>query len=374
VLGGSRAKVTLVDRQSVTNTRNSFCYRIVEELSVEELKTLLKQSAPKAVDIISDTLHLRRVSFSSITLFNAEQIKKMTLLNVGASAATQVCEILTRPMTPKSQEVLGKHFEDPSYRRIKKLTKLLITEFGSTLTKMYYASTIDQDMVASPHLRRELTEKTGLDIPPEKSLEPNAAPTPRPAATNDQKRSRRQHRQDKKEVRASLRTQNMGNRKIEKLRAAERKEKNKVELNEPKVTVARSTKAPVATIQKRIHPMLSRFQRATGKHELIGQLFYTFISFGNKADPENGKFRPCVIVAVAPKYVIVRPIFSHARGPAGRWKVVAIEDWLDAGLSHESYVGDRPQRILRYDVGKRIGELTLRDWNRICIGEVNATD
>jgi len=374
VLRGSRSDVGIVDRPSVTKTRNSFCYRIIEELSAEELKDLLKNSAPKVVNLITDLLRLRRVSFNLITIFNAEQIKETSLLRVGASAATQLCGILTRPITPKCQEVLGKHFEDPSYRRIKKLTPILIAEFGLTLTKMYYASAIDEDLPASPHLLREFNEKTCLVIPPEKDLEPNVAPIPRPAATSVQKQSRRQRRQEKNAVRASLRTQNIENKKLEKSRTTVQKTRTKAESLELIVVVDRTIEAPAAPIQKRTHPMISRFQRATGTHELTSQVFSAFISFGNKADPESGKFRPCVIVAVAPKYLIVRPIFSHARGPAGRWKAVTIEDWREAGLAHESFVGDRPQKILRYDVGKRLGELTLRDWNRICLGEANTAD
>ncbi|NBW91759.1 MAG: hypothetical protein EBR53_04790, partial [Actinobacteria bacterium] len=88
--------------------------------------------------------------------------------------------------------------------------------------------------------------------------------------------------------------------------------------------------------------------------------------------PDEGKVRPCVIVAVAPKYYIVRPIFSRASRYAGVWRAVQIYDWQQAGLDHESVVGHETQKIALDKIRSHIGELSLSDWNRICRGEVNA--
>jgi hypothetical protein len=110
--------------------------------------------------------------------------------------------------------------------------------------------------------------------------------------------------------------------------------------------------------------------RAQTTHDLVGQVFWGFISYG-KDDPELGKVRPCVIVAVAPKYFIVRPVFSRASRYAGSWRAVLIENWQDAGLDHESLVGHDTQKISKDKIVSRIGSLTTHDWNRICRGEVN---
>ena len=85
----------------------------------------------------------------------------------------------------------------------------------------------------------------------------------------------------------------------------------------------------------------------------------------------SGKTRPVVIIARTKKHYIVRPIYSNARRPAGSWRAVVINKWEAANLLNPSVVGDETHKV-KLDRLRLIGELTLADWNRVCLGEVNS--
>ena len=106
------------------------------------------------------------------------------------------------------------------------------------------------------------------------------------------------------------------------------------------------------------HRHLTRFLKASTAHEEVGMVKWGFISF-QKDDPNEGKDRPFVIVAVAPRYYIVRPIYTRASRHAGWWRAVLLSDWQDAGLLHESVVGHKTQKITRDKVRRHVGELTI---------------
>ena len=99
----------------------------------------------------------------------------------------------------------------------------------------------------------------------------------------------------------------------------------------------------------------------------VGRIGGAYISWG----PEGryGKRRPVVIVGSTDEYLWVRPCYSRDHC-AGGWRAAAIDDWTECGLDHTSYVDLELHRLPRNEVEIGPHRLTLRDWNRICRGEV----
>jgi hypothetical protein len=200
---------------------------------------------------------------------------------------------------------------------------------------------------------------------------PLEAPESRPAPTEERKVSRKEKRKSDKVARALLRKQESDARVIEKQRLLEKKRITEAENTADRTDSDIADNVNQIAVSKLQHGHLKRYLKASTSHAQTGQVNWGFISYG-KNDPDEGKVRPCVIVAVAPRYYIVRPIFSRASRYAGVWRAVQIYDWQQAGLHHESVVGHETQKIALDKIRSHIGELSLSDWNRICRGEVNA--
>ena len=107
-----------------------------------------------------------------------------------------------------------------------------------------------------------------------------------------------------------------------------------------------------------------------GASRPVGWIGNAYISWG--PDGRHGKRRPVVIVGVSDDHLWVRPCYSKDLC-AGRWRAAAIDDWAECGLDHTSYVDLELHRLPRHEVKISNRRLTLRDWNRICRGEVHPT-
>ena len=352
-------------------SKNDYAYQLLETIEVEEFRTLLNRLKSKELRFIAERLHIRLLGANRITTYNAELVLSTTLKLYTSGSVEGVTQAIVRPLLQKTRETLGEHFENPSARRISELTDILLAEFGPIRTKLFYADAIDGLAKAKPHLLREIASRSELAIDlfvhDESPLE---APESRPAPTEERKESRKEKRKSDKVARALLRKQETDARVIEKQRLLEKKRITEAE------NVADRTVSDIAedmsqiAVSKLQHGHLKRYLKASTSHAQTGQVKWGFISFG-KNDPDQGKVRPCVIVAVAPRYYIVRPIFSRASRYAGVWRAVQIYDWQQAGLDHESVVGHETQKITLDKIRSHIGELSLSDWNRICRGEVN---
>jgi len=351
------------------HSKNDYTYQLIEHIETEDLKTLLGGLKSKELQLIAALLHIRPMPVNGITSYMAELVQSTSLKLFRSGSTKGLCEVISRPLLKRTQEILGKHFDDPSSRRVNKLTQVLIDEFGPLKTKVYYAGSIDGQANATPLLLKELAQRPELRIDLFLHDEtPAEEQTPRPAPSTELKQSRKVRRAAEKEKRSEQRRQVELTRQADKKRIADQQEK----LQNAVTVIASPIQVPEASIEiaKLEHRHLTRYVRAQTTHDLVGQVFWGFISYG-KDDPDLGKRRPCVIVAVAPKYFIVRPVFSRASRYAGSWRAVLIENWNEAGLDHESLVGHDTQKISKDKIVSRIGSLTTHDWNRICRGEVN---
>lgn len=353
-------------------SRNDYAHQLLEKIDVEEFRALLNQLKSKDLRPIAEKLHIRLLAANRITTYNAQLVLTATLKLYASGSVELITQIIVRPLLMKTREILGEHFENPSARKISELTEILLAEFGPIRTKLFYADAIDGMAKAKPHLLREIASRPELAIDlfvhDESPLE---APESRPAPTEERKVSRKEKRRSDKVARALLRKQETDARVIEKQRLLDKKRVAEIESTAERTVSDIAEDVSQIAVSKLQHGHLKRYLKASTSHAQTGQLKWGFISYG-KNDPDEGKVRPCVIVAVAPRYYIVRPIFSRASKYAGVWRAVQIYDWLQAGLDHESVVGHETQKIALDKIRSHIGELSLSDWNRICRGEVNA--
>jgi hypothetical protein len=353
-------------------SKNDYAYQLLETIEVEEFRTLLNRLKSKELRFIAERLHIRLLGANRITTYNAELVLSTTLKLYTSGSVEGVTQAIVRPLLLKTRETLGENFENPSARRISELTDILLAEFGPIRTKLFYADAIDGLAKAKPHLLKEIASRPELAIDlfvhDESPLE---APESRPAPTEERKVSRKEKRKSDKVARALLRKQETDARVIEKQRLLEKKRITEAESIADRTVSDTAEDVSQIAVSKLQHGHLKRYLKASTSHAQTGQVKWGFISYG-KNDPDEGKVRPCVIVAVAPRYYIVRPIFSRASRYAGVWRAVQIYDWQQAGLDHESVVGHETQKITLEKIRSHIGELSLSDWNRICRGEVNA--
>jgi hypothetical protein len=358
---------TIVERHS----RNDYTYQIIEQIKIEELHKLLNGLKSKELRIVTENLHIRPLSANRVTAYNTETVRAATLRLFAAGAAVALCQLIARPLVGRTREILGDDYEDPSARQIRELTEILIEEFGPLRTKIFYAETIDGLAKATPHLLKEMASRTELQV--ELNLHdesPIDLAEPRPAPTEDQKVSRRDRRKSDREARSTQRQQRIIAKDANKQLRNEQKKRKSDSLVHTETANEPVNESQIIQPIKMEHGLLRRYVKASTSHPDVGQLKWAFISFG-KNDPNEGKVRPCLIVAVAPKYYIVRPIYTNAGSHAGTWRAVLLTDWSEAGLDHESVVGHKTEKIGKRDVRSHLGSLSLRDWNKVCQGEVN---
>ena len=353
------------------HSRNDYTYQIIEQIELEDLRKLLNGLKSKELRVITESLRIRPLSANKVSSYNAETVRAATLKMFAAGGAVTLCQFIARPLARRTHEVLGDDYEDPSARQIRELTETLINEFGILRTKIFYAETIDGAAKATPHLLRELANRPELQVELELHNEsPIDQAEPRPAPTEGQKISRQERRAIDRELRNTQRQQRVAAKDANKQLRNEQRKRQRESPGIEDTADEPVNESQKIHLTKMEHGLLRRYVKASTSHQDVGQLKWAFISFG-KNDPSEGKVRPCVIVAVAPKYSIVRPVFTNAGRYAGTWRAVLLIDWRDAGLDHESLVGHETEKIRKQDVRGDMGSLSLRDWNRVCQGEVN---
>ena len=365
---------TVAERHEVVErrSRNDYTYQIIEQIELEDLRKLLNGLKSKELRVVTESLHIRPLSANKVSSYNAETVRAATLRMFAAGGAITLCQSIARPLERRTHEVLGDDYEDPSARQIRKLTETLIDEFGILRTKIFYAEAIDGAAKATPHLLKELANRPELQVDLDLHNEsPIDLGEPRPAPSEDQKATRKERRAIDRELRNTRRQQRVAARDANKQLRNEQKKRKRESPGLQDTDDEPVNEPQTIHLTKMEHGLLRRYVKASTSHQDVGQLKWAFISFG-KNDPSEGKVRPCVIVAVAPKYYIVRPVFTNAGRYAGTWRAVLLIDWRDAGLDHESLVGHETEKIRKQDVRGHMGSLSLRDWNRMCQGEVNA--
>ena len=339
-----------------------------------ELIDILKKLKSRELKLLSQItkLHFGNSKFITaelVNLFETQLLRRDAVFNAETFAKLSSIELLVF-----CEEVLKESYEDPSESELEELTPRLVEKFGEFRTQLLYANLIDNEANAANHATKILSE-TG--ILPIRSIErPKSQvliPSLKDAVSEDVKRGRRESRVKQRDLRAAKRTQRReveGEQKtISKL-----KKKNQVvkavRVDREPDPIATTTDALPFVNKKRVHPLITRFGEDAGIHEDVSRVGSAFVRF--LGDPKgHGKERPVLVIAKTSKHFVVRPIYSHARWPAGSWRAVEIVEWKEAGLANSSFVGDETHKVKHKNLTLK-GRLTLQDWNRVCLGEVNS--
>ena len=339
-----------------------------------ELIDVLKKLKGRELKLLSRITNLhfgnsKNLTAEFVSLFKTQLLRRDDVFNAEIFAKLSSIELLVF-----CEEVLKESYEDPSESELEELTPRLVEKFGELRTQLLYANLIDNEAKAAEIARKILSE-SGI-LPIRGNFRPKSqvsAPLVNEPISEDVKRGRKENRLKQRDLRAAKRTQRR-EVELEQRAISKQQKKNQVVKTarvdcEPEQVVGTTDALPFVNT-KRIHPLISRFGESAGTHEDVSRVGSTFVRFSG--DPEgHGKERPVLVIAKTSKHFVVRPIYSHARWPAGSWRAVEIVEWKEAGLANNSFVGDETHRVRHKNLTLK-GKLTLQDWNRVCLGEVNS--
>ena len=264
-------------------------------------------------------------------------------------------------------EILGRHADTPTVDEVRQMADVLCDEHSPEWVGLFLAAAVEVKLRAksqllefneSPHRACPfvISEPTSVQdvVVLDKEVDSETRERRR-----DRRRVERAKRKDLREQREAAR--------------AEAREHETRARNSAAVTAQDSDRreddvpdVPIE-IRRLLHPRLPAAASNTD-NDPVGRIGCAFVRWGPQ--PEQGKARPVVVIGSNHRYVWVRPIFTNDF-KAGLWRSVVIHDWKAAGLDHASYVSIDILRIRRDRCVMGNGLLTVRDWNRVCRGEVH---
>jgi hypothetical protein len=341
--------------------QNQRVARIVRDMSDDEFRQVLESLSQQDADRVAALLH-KRLARRGQRETSAAALRKKLLFSTKNLGPFSFADIVGQQMYERSEEILGDSFEDPSAQEVSMLTVELTTEFGFPRTRIWFGQLVAIGVTASAHIEAIARETPGLNLSPNLTEDVHDAPVTRPdQGLRESRRARRQHEREQREKkRRSDESSRQNNKKFN--------ERSSHDPSELPVPEERSQTPDFVTNNHRIFPHLGRYPKADPHHDLVGAVIVTWIRF--TTEPDTGKSRPCVILAVEPRRLVVKPLYSEPRFGAGFWRAVEIIDWSKAGLKNKSWAGDEIHTVRRrHDT---IGRLSENDWNRICLGESNS--
>ena len=350
--------------RKTARSRYDFTARLVEHLTDDQLADLLARLDPTVRQAALKPLLLRPPKGRPDPTF-ARKARETALGRCRQGLLLHFCEDLSSSALVEAEMILGDSYYDPSVEEIERLTPRLRERCGDTMTRLLYAVVVDDDRAAADKIR-PLLDHGPLAIPPHVPSKPaEATPAGLARVVDSAVRARRRQRDRGRKIERATRFAQVS-------RAPRRSRRAKKQTDIPRIRTPQSHVVAPPPRTKRIHPHLTRYQGFSGTGAYVGAVVRVFIPYTGRNAGE-GKGRPALVIATRRESYLVRPLYSHARHYAGAWRAVNIRDWRKAGLRNPSYVGDEIHRVKRSDC-RDVGHLTLDDWNRVCIGEVNSAD
>ncbi len=352
----------------------SYSKKVVEQARVEDLLEILKCLKTSELKSISRLVDIRLGK----PKFISKQLVELCLNQVKKFDSFVEYEMFAHSLSLElfifCESRLQDSYANPSREQIHELIPVLIDKFGALRTQFLFAVCIDGEQNVS-EIAKDLFNTNG-ELAFVSLEKPSDLPTtipPQRFASTEIKQSRKAKKLIQREERARMREQREKSKEAlreinERRRILRKIKRNTIEIMDP--ANADGSADSNLQIVKRQHPHISRFQDADRTGKDVGKIGMAFIWFTGPTRG-GGKTRPVVIIARTKKHYIVRPIYSKARRPAGSWRAVVINEWQTANLSNPSVVGDETHKV-KFDKLRIIGELTLQDWNRVCLGEVNS--
>jgi hypothetical protein len=353
--------------RNASSSREDFTARLVEHITDDELADLLARLDPTTRRIAFAPLLLRPPKGRPDPAF-ARRVRETVLGRCRQGLLRRFCDALSSSASIEAATILGDSFYDPSIEDIEYLTPLLRERCGDTVTRLLYAVVVDDDRVAADKIR-PLLEHGPLAIPPHLPAE-SAERTPAASgrAVDPALRARRRQRDRSRKIERATRVAQVSRAPRRPRRAQKHADTPEIRTHQPHVD------APPPPVMKRTHPHLSRYRSFSDTGADVGSVVLAFIPYtGQHTGEGKGKVRPALVIASKRDGFLVRPVYSHARHYAGAWRAVDIRDWRMAGLRKLSYVGDEVHHV-KSSSCHDLGRLTLEDWNRVCLGEVNPAD
>ncbi len=344
-------------RRDAENHLNRAVNRIIRSMDDDEFAQVLESLSPDETAAVSQAVRVRPGADGDLT-DKGPQIRRRIMFAAQRMMPLVFAEILDGRMSERTEEYLGDDYENPSLGQVEELTEMLTSEFGLARTRVWFALLVSRRVIATPHIESVAAGIPGLELRPDVAT--NQPDTHVPETDESRREARRVRRQEQREARS-------------RQRHADRRSRE----NNRKFRGPASTDSPPPVQEKtgpvvdpvpvtvRVFPHLGRYPKADPRHKLVGGIIISWIRF--TSEPDTGKLRPCVILAVEEKRMVVKPLYSHARYGAGFWRAVEIRRWEEAGLSHLSWAGDEVHTVRRRD--DIVGRLHVSDWNQICLGE-----
>ncbi len=328
-----------------------------------QLAAVLSSLSPEDLANVRRSLRIKRTLDGSEE--SAAVLRSMVLMGVRKGWPGQFAESATAGPHATAMTVLGEDFDNPTEEETRRAIVAVLNEHGATLTCLWLAFLLSCEVRATPHIVKICSETPELDALI------NAEAPAESSATNFELLER--ERKDRSEQRASARELRRRKNESDNRSRANNKRFKRSRIAEPtsveNTTPTPSTDAPTdaPTPTKLTFPHLGRWPKADPHHELVGSVVNAYVSF--TSNWAEGKVRPVVVLAVEPKRVIVKPLYSRPRHGAGLWRAIEIIDWQSAGLLRKSWAGDEVHCVKK--TSEPHGRLSLADWNRVCRGEVN---
>ncbi len=352
----------------------SYSKKVVEQARVEDLLTILKSLKSPELESISRLVDIR---LGKPKLFS-KQLVDLCLNQVKKFDSFVEYEIFAHSLSLElftfCEKYLQESYANPSREQIHEIIPVLTNKFGTLRTQFLFATCIDGEQNVSEIAKDLFNTKSELAFAIiEKPSDLSTTIPPQRYVSPEIKQSRKAKKLSQREERARMREQKEKSKEAVKELNERRRILQKIERNTIEIVNsanAHSSADSPPQIVKRQHPHISRFQDADRADTNVGKIGMAFIWFTGPTRGA-GKTRPVVIIARTKKHYIIRPIYSKARRPAGSWRAVVINEWQTANLLNPSVVGDETHKV-KLDSLRIIGELTLGDWNRVCLGEVNS--
>ena len=341
--------------------QNQAVARVMRAMTGDEFAQFLESLSEEDARAVS-TLLRARLARRGNPETNGAKLRTKAVFGTKQMVPLGISEIAAEQLDERAREVLGDDYEDPSLQQVAQIAEVMCSEFGVPRTRLWFVCLVAKGVKAAPHIEEIAAGIDGLGLRPETAAPATSVlPSEPDEETRESRRARRrEQRAERARLRESAESSRRNNRRFTSRRDTTDAAAGPAEGDD-------QTSAPVQPVprERRVHPRLGRYPKADPRHELVGGIIIAWIRF--TSEPDNGKQRPCVILAVEDRRMVVKPLYSHPRYGAGFWRAVEIVHWEAAGLNHKSWAGDEVHTVRRFnDV---IGRLHIDDWNRICLGE-----
>ena len=275
---------------------------------------------------------------------------------------------------------LGDHHDRPSYDDLLGVLDPICERWGVRLVALMLAATADGDFNAAEVCARMLDEDPRFALDALGPVEPDTpAPVARPpaptasdaelAAKREERRRRRESKKAKQPAKRADAPPSYRRKRAPDTPSAGASERTVVDattLAEPPPPTVQGRPVPPSAPMRRAN-VIGKYDDLRHDDEMIGAVVHVFIAFEETtADGEDGKRRPCVVIAAcAPDSLVVRPCYSEGGARADDWRSVRVTKPAAAGLDKNSYVADEELVVDRTKAGPARGRLDPDDWNAL---------